>query len=193
GTPVKDVTVRALQPNDQTVDVVLAIDTSKSMEGAPLAAAIFAAQLFIRNAPPFVRIGRVTFDNSVNVIKPISEDRSGLDGALASLDVQVGTALYDGVAGAAGMFSGDNQRNIILLSDGKDTASHSTLDAAEGAIKTANATLFGVGLTSPGENLAALQQIADDTDGTYSPAEQADLGVVYKNLLTQISHQYLLS
>ena len=193
GTPVKDVTVRALQPNDQTVDVVLAIDTSKSMQGPPLAAAIFAAQLFIRNAPPFVRIGVVTFDNSVQVVKPISDDRTGLDSALASLDVRLGTALYDGVAGAAGMFSGDNQRNIILLSDGKDTASHSTLEAADGAIKSANATIFGVGLSSPGENLAALKQITDDTDGTYSPAEQADLGVVYRNLLTQISHQYLLS
>jgi tight adherence protein B len=192
GTPVQQVTLKALQASENGLDVVLAIDTSRSMEGAPLGAAVAAAKAFIQNAPPSVNIGVLTFDDQVTVIQAVSADRSRLVTLLDALTVRTGTSLYDGVTKAATLFSGTNQRNIILLSDGRDLGSRATLDSSTQAAKSANAAVFSVGLQSPQTDTAALQALASKTGGTYSPAEQADLSTIYQNLLTQFSHQYLI-
>src|SRR5205823_6970538 len=51
------VTVRPLASEGQTFDVVLAIDTSDSVRGAPLAAAVSAAEGFVQQLPAGVGVG----------------------------------------------------------------------------------------------------------------------------------------
>jgi tight adherence protein B len=175
------------------IDVVLAIDTSGSMIGAPLESAIDAAKGFIAASPKEVRIGILTFANDVAIVRPITSNHAAARKALDSLVAAGETSLYDGVRAAAGMFSGTAQRNIVLLSDGGDTVSQASLTRAIDAAKGASAAVVAVGLKSPETDVDALQSLAKGTDGQYSPAGRADLSTVYADLATQLSNQYLVS
>lgn len=169
-------------------DVVLAIDISGSMdardfegaEGARLQRLAAVRQV----VADFVagregdRMGLIVFGSRAYVQAPLTED---LETVLALLDgTEVGmagphTALGDSIGLAIRTFEASEieQRLLILLSDGSDTASAmSPVNAAE--IAAANGVeIFAIGVGDPdgsGENrvdLAALQDIARRTGGAY--------------------------
>src|SRR5918912_792193 len=68
-TVVPSVTVESLS-HTQQVEVVLAMDTSGSMHGRPLAAAVAAARDFIRSLPSNVAVGILSFSDREDVILP---------------------------------------------------------------------------------------------------------------------------
>jgi len=183
------VDVRPIDEEVATVDVVLVMDTSGSMEGEPMAAAIAAAQSFVNELPADIHVGLVSFSDSTHVLQRISAERTGLLDAIGSLEADGETALYDAINEAASLFAGPGQRNIVLLSDGGDTASKSSL----GSAASTNASVFAVGLKSGEFDEKALRHIARATDGDYSPVASADLGRLYRGLATELSNQYLLT
>ena len=191
--PVEVTSVEPLDESGRTVDVVLAIDVSGSMEGPPLAAAIEAARAFVHDLPDDVRVGVLTFSDSANVAQPLTSVHREALGTLRSLRADGETALYDAVAAAAAMFDGDAQRNVILLSDGGDTVSEGRLTEAVGAASDAGAAIFSVGLTTGEADVAALRTISDRTGGRYAPAGTADLSGVYAGLATELANQFLIS
>jgi tight adherence protein B len=193
GIPVGAVEARPWVSTQKGIDVVLAIDTSGSMIGPPIASAIAAAKKFVDVSPKEVHIGVLAFADDVRVIQPITASHAAARKALGSLTASGETSLYDGVIGASKMFSGDAQRNIVLLSDGGDTVSKSGLAAAIDAAKENTAAIFAVGLRTPETDIQALKSLANGSDGQYSPAGQADLSKVYSSLATRISNQYLVS
>src|SRR5207248_6745773 len=76
GVPVDSPAITQLGSSAGQIDVVLVLDTSASMLGAPLSSAIAAARDFIANAPTGVRIGLVTFSD-----KPVVAQRITLNHA----------------------------------------------------------------------------------------------------------------
>ena len=78
--------------------------------------------------PANVKVGVVTFDDTVKTLVPPTLDRAAATQAIAGLTLTLHTALYDGVLGAlkaAGPGGEDaGQRKILVLSDGKDTTDH---------------------------------------------------------------------
>lgn len=193
GTEVSDLTVESFVETGEIVDVVLAIDTSGSMVGEPLAAATDAARSFVESVPGNVRVGLLTFDDSPTVVTPITEDHDAVLTAISGLAAAGETALNDAIVRASGMFSGGQQRNIVLLSDGGDTASSNSLGDASGAASKANAAIYAVGLEGSEFDAEALQTLAKTTDGTYAPAASADLTIVYQGLAKQLEGQYFVS
>jgi tight adherence protein B len=190
---VPAVEVRPWIATQKGIDVVLAIDTSGSMVGGPIASAIRAAKGFITESPKEVRIGVLTFADEVSVVQPITSNHAAARKALDSLVASGETGLYDGVVAAAQMFSGTAQHNIVLLSDGGDTVSKASLTRAVDAAKGDDAAVFAVGLKTAETDIKALKALASGTDGQYSPAGEADLSKVYADLAGQISNQYLVS
>ena len=148
GRPVSDATVTPLSQNVQEVDVVLAIDTSNSMRGQPLASAIAAALKFVTSLPTdqTVRVGIIEFASKPRVVQSLTDDRSALLTKLGSLSTKHGTALYDAVRAASSMFAGPGQRNIVLLTDGGDRSSTASLRDAVAAAQGSRAAIFAVGL-----------------------------------------------
>ncbi|MGH2790970.1 MAG: VWA domain-containing protein [Actinomycetota bacterium] len=189
GARVSEVDVQPIDETVVSVDVVLVLDTSGSMEGEPMAAAIGAAQSFVSELPPDIRVGLVSFSDRPQVLRRISTERTGLLDAINSLEAGGETALYDAIAMASGLFAGPGQRNIVLLSDGGDTASKASL----GKAAATDAAVFAVGLQSGEFDKQALRRIAEATDGEYSPVASADLGRLYKGLATELSNQYLVN
>lgn len=114
-------------------DVLLVMDTSGSMEGEKLAKAKAAAQRFLALLPSQNRVGLVTFSSGVSNDVPLNAleasgpaIRTAIDGLQASGD----TALYDAIIAAVKSMPDDGEhiRAIVVLSDGQDTTSQSTLN-----------------------------------------------------------------
>ncbi len=192
GLPIQHIEVEPLSTTGVDVDVVLAIDTSGSMKGEPIASAVAAALKFTTSLPEDVSIGIVTFSDAARVLVNQTEDHSNALAALGDLQAHGETALYDGVALAARRFKGDAQHNLILLSDGADTASKASLDQAARAVKQAGASVFAVGLTSGEFDESALRRLSERGGGRYSPSGTADLSSVYRDFAAELSNQYVI-
>lgn len=185
--------IATFQETGERVEVVLVIDTSGSMQGQPMTAAIAAAKQFIQNLPDNIEVGVVTFSDDPTVAQRITADHDAAFSAVSSLVARGETALYDGVRSAAGLFSSGAQRNIILLSDGGDTASSSTLRAAAKGAADMEAAIFAVGLKSGEFDADALRTLARETEGGYAPAASADLTKIYEDFATQLSSQFVVT
>ncbi len=148
GEGVSEVEVTPLEESTTGVDVVLVVDTSGSIEDA-LASAISAAKSFVAKLPHDARIGVVSFSDSFRIERRLTVDRGGVLASLESLEASGETALYDGIDAALGMFSGDSQRNIVLLSDGGDTASKATLSQVMSAASAAETAIHSIALDTP--------------------------------------------
>lgn len=193
GHVVQGLTVAPLSATGTAVDVVLVLDTSDSMRGAPLEAALAAARTFVSSLPSSVRVGVMTFAGHPTVRQPLSSDHAAALAALTTPATTRGTAIYDAVTAATAMFTGTAQRNIVLLSDGSDTSSTSDMAAAVASAKSGGVAVFAVGLTGRGADESALQKLAGESGGRYAPVDAADLGSIYQGLATELSHQFELT
>jgi tight adherence protein B len=194
GKAVGPLTVEPLGEAGTNVDVVLALDVSGSMKGGPLGSAIAAALKFVTSLPTDgSRVGIVTFSDRPHVVQKLTADRSRVLQSLGSLQARGETALYDAITTATVMFDSPAQRNLIVLSDGKDTASKAKLKTAIVASRGRHVAVFSVGLQGSETDIGALKKLAGRTGGSYSPAKAADLSSVYRGLATQLSHQFLVT
>lgn len=191
--PVADTQIEPLVETTDGVDIILVIDTSGSMKGQPLAAATAAALRFITSLPDDIRVGVMTFADRPKVLASISADHTFALNALGKLTASGETALYDAAVASSGMFHGSSQRNVILLSDGGDTASRLGLNSAVEKAKKEQISFFTVGLTSGEFDEAALRRLASSTGGSYSPAATADLSGLYEGLAHELSNQFRIS
>jgi tight adherence protein B len=193
GLAVEILSVRPLIETGDEIDVVLALDTSDSVHGAPLQAAVAAAQAFVSSLPSAVPVGLITFSDQVRVLNPITTDHSAVLQALAHVsDTQKGTALYDAISLAAGLVSGTAQHNLILLTDGTDFGSTHDIASAEDAATGARMAVFSFGLQGHATNFPALEQISHDTGGAFLPATTADLSQLYTDLSAKLARQYVV-
>ena len=193
GLPVQHFEIESLGESGSDVDVMLVIDTSGSMQGEPIASAVAAALKFTTELPDEVPVGIVTFSDKARVLVRPTEDHSKALQALGDLKANGETALYDGVALAAKQLTGSAQHNLVVLSDGADTASKASLSQAASAARRASAAVFSVGLTSGEFDAAALRSLSQKGGGRYSPVNTADLSSVYSALATELSNQFVIT
>lgn len=192
GFPVQVINERPLVEANGSIQIVLAIDTSDSVRGAPLATAVQAATSFVQQLPPDTPVGLVTFSDQPRIAAPIQADHHAILAALLGItSTQAGTTLYDGLVSASGMFAGGGQRDVVLLTDGADTRSKTALDAAIATARGDHVTVYTVGLGSKVDT-TVVQQVANGTGGSYNPAEQANLIAIYESLASQLSHQFVI-
>lgn len=169
-------------------DVVLAIDISASMDARDFEDATGARQQRLAAVKDVVarfiagregdRMALIVFGSKAYVQAPLTEDLETVTALLARTEVGMAgphTALGDAVGLAIRTFEASEieQRLLILLSDGSDTASAmSPVNAAEIAAG-AGVEIFTIGVGDPeatGEekvDLAALKDIAARTGGAY--------------------------
>lgn len=179
-----------------TVGVVLLIDTSDSMEGAPIEGAMDAARTFVERLPEGVLVSAVLFDRKPRTVLEFTDDRSEMKAALAGTpDLAFGTRIYDAVNVAQLLLveAGVGVGSIVLLSDGADVGSVIAPEEALARVRDAKARVFSVGLRSGQFNPSTLRALAAASGGTYAEASNAsDLGRVYTEIGDMISGEYLL-
>jgi tight adherence protein B len=175
----------------QSLHLVFAVDTSGSMAGEPISAAIAAGQRLLDAVGSQDRVGLVEFDQSARVLAPLTSNVEGVRTALSSLTTNSGTALYDGVATAARLTGSDTsaRRVVVVLSDGADTASKTPFDKLRRTLAASGIQVDAVGLTESGSYDARdLRAIASATHGTFAPAAAvSDL----EPIIVQLANQQL--
>jgi tight adherence protein B len=177
------------------LEVVLALDTSGSMQGKPMAAAKAAATSFVRRLPPLARLAIVGFSSRPNVLLPLSVDREAAVAAIARVPAQGETALYDGIVTAARAFSADTsaRRSVVVLSDGGDTVSAARLADAITAVTGAKATGYVASLVTPDSDEEVLRQLAAPTGGRVVSATDATaIQRVFDDIAATLTNQYQL-
>jgi len=179
-------------PSD-ALAVVLAIDTSGSMNGSAIESAKAAATTFVQQMPENTRVAVVGFSDSPSVISDFSTDRSALASAIARVTATGETALYDGVDKSASMLAsaGDARRALVVLSDGKDTTSAATEAQTTAALKSAATSFYAVSLVTPDSDPAALGDMADAVAGrVVAASDPGGLAGVYNDIAREIVNQY---
>ena len=181
-------------PADQ-LEVALVIDTSGSMSGAPLAAAKTAAQSFLGQLPAAVPVSVVGFGASPSVVSARSSSRPAQLAAVTGLAAGGQTALYDALRTALDQLPRTGSgRVIVLLTDGGDTSSTITLDAAAAALASAGVPLFAVELRTNESNSGALHRLTSASGGqVVTASDPAALAGAFDGLGRQLVRQYALT
>ncbi|MBT8246321.1 MAG: VWA domain-containing protein, partial [Acidimicrobiia bacterium] len=190
---VRRVTVAATASSD--LKVVLLLDVSGSMRGAPLEAAKAAAARFVSEMPAGVQIGIISFGNSPALAAEFTDDRQTLLSAIDLLTARGETALYDGLVAAGALFSNESSegRAVVLLSDGGDTVSSSSLEDAVLTVGELQAKLFAVELQSPENDSDALLALADAGGGTVTSADDpAAIEALFGEIASELLSSYRL-
>jgi tight adherence protein B len=193
GQEVADLIVEPIGASTVPVGVVMVIDASGSMAGAPIEAAKAAATSFVEQARPEDRVAIVSFADEVQVLSGFTNNKESLNAAITAIVADGETAFNDGVIQGIAMFdaaTADNLLgNMIVLSDGDDTASTSTLEEATAAVGASAVRTFGVALESPDFNPDSVQQIAGAGGGLFlSTPDPASLSGLYGEISREISN-----
>src|SRR5213594_2047718 len=161
------------------LDIVVAIDTSKSMLATDLPPNRLRraqlAALDLKRLARTDRLGLVAFAGSAFLQCPLTLDDEAFRQSVEALDVNIipqgGTALAEAIYAAKGAFKegNDNHKTLVLFTDGEDHNGNA-LEAAKAAARTGlRAFTVGVG-TANGELLRVLDaqgraEFIKDADG----------------------------
>lgn len=181
---------------DDRLEVVLVIDTSGSMQGAAFTSAKLAASAFLARLPADARVALVAFGSTPALASPLGAARNTVVAATQGLEARGETALYDAVRLATQQFSGavGNRRSIVLLSDGGDTVSSVSLQAAAAAVAAAGAHLDVIELVTTESARAALDQLAGAGVGRVAPADDPSaLAGIYDGIAASLANEYRLA
>jgi Ca-activated chloride channel family protein len=207
---------RAVQVPVERASIVLAIDTSLSMDATDieptrLAAAKDAARSFVESVPETVNVGLVQFAGTAIVAVPPTTEHDDVIRAIDDLGLAEGTAIgeavFAGLDALATLPDADDPdepvpASVVVLSDGETTTGRANEDAtaaAEEAGVPVSTIAFGTdaGIISvEGEvvpvppNVDALAAIADATGGVAFTAEdEGDLAAAYDDLGSSIGYE----
>ena len=176
---------------------VLAIDASNSMAGAPTRGAADAARAFAARRNVNQSLAILTFNASTHVTLALTKSQANIDAALASPPhLAFGTHLYDAVSQAVTLLrtSGVSLGSVIVISDGADIGSRLDLQGVIQIASHAHVRVFTVGLRSKTFQPRPLQQLAQETGGSFSRADSPQaLAAIYDQLGLQLAHEYLLT
>ncbi|MEA2016604.1 MAG: type II secretion system F family protein [Actinomycetota bacterium] len=197
GESVSNLSVRALGEIAEPIGVVLAVDTSGSMEGEPIGDAISAVSIFIGEMRDIDKTAALSFADSVITHSGFTSDHSELRDSISGIEAEGDTSLFDGIYTACGMFrSEDNikHRYLIVLSDGADTASSHSVEEVIERAEQEEVSIYSIALLSPEYNLENIKYISESTGGELLTAvDSKELEELYKKISKRITNQYRIS
>lgn len=188
----------------QPLSVALLVDisgsTAKELKYEGDAASRFLKSLLTEGNPDDV-VALYTFNYQVTRVRNFTHDYKSLETKLKMLRGEAGTAVYDAMYLAARELEPREGRKVmVVVTDGGDTFSKSTLKDALQAAQLADAVIYPVvvlpitndaGRNIGGEN--ALKYIADGTGGRAQyPAVGSDLDRAFTDIVTELRTQYLI-
>ncbi|MCZ2839638.1 VWA domain-containing protein [Modestobacter sp. VKM Ac-2985] len=197
--------------------VIMAVDVSLSMRATDVEPDRFqamqlAAEEFVEVLPERINLGLVAFAGTAATLVTPTTDREEVRTAIENLELAEATAIgdaiftsltavtnYQATLASEGMEA--PPARIVLLSDGYSTVGREATQAIDAAIDASvpvSTIAFGTDygtLDINGERVpvpvdrATLEQIAEETDGSYSEAASAaELSEVFEDLGSQIGY-----
>lgn len=186
---------------DAPVTVGLVIDSSGSMVHAR-DLVIAAAQEFVESSNREDEIFGLVFNDEVQKVLAngsFTSDPVVLGGALARAFQPAGrTALYDAVVeGLDYAQRGDRDRRVlVVLSDGGDNASQTTLKDVVTRVQSSNTVIYSVALEDPldqDNNPGKLKQLAEVSGGaSFTPKNVNEVRKAFQTIARDIRHMYTI-
>lgn len=195
GKSVADLSVTSVAPAARSeFGIVLVIDQSQSMQGAPLARAMAAARAIAAQRTGKQKLAVITYDFAPTVVQPMTSSSRRIHRAL-------GTTPWPGVPGsplpavmAALTQLSDAQvadGAVILISDGADAGATSlTTQSVAAAAHAQHAQIYTVGV---GGIDAKAGQLSSLTNGTSAAITGARLPRVFTHLVSAVPRSYLIT
>lgn len=188
-----DSTAKLISAGDVERTTVLVLDASNSMrQGDKFAAATSAVDTFLDSAPDDIRIGLVAFAGDIGTVVPPTTDHVSVQAALTGIELRKGTAVYDGIAEGLDLVGVEGSRSLLVLSDGGDTSSSTTLDVVGNDATDGGVVVDVVSLANP-KNAETMSGLAEDTGGQVIPAEQDALSAVFSAQADALAEQLLVT
>ena len=200
-------TIRSIDnPGRDPAAIVIAIDTSGSMAGAPIESAKDAALRLIERLEPADAVAIVSFAAEPQELSGFTTNRSTTATVLATVSAEGDTSLYDAVTLSSALLEGHSttgSKVLVLLSDGQDTASGGASgDEDPQANPERQVSLDAVGRGSAEVHAFALGEEADEaylaevanvTGGTLSQVATDDsLGALFESLGSRLAATFEL-
>lgn len=188
----------------EPLTVVLAIDVSGSMAGPPLESAKSAARECLANLPAGSQTALISYADFPVVASGFSDDTASLNAAIESLTADGETATYDtlwqagiligpsALAADPQALGGQLSRFVVLLSDGEDTVSSVSQEAAIDSLQVAGASVFAVAIESNESDHVTLNTITSETDGLLLSGGSSDLDQLCTSINSHLSNRYLI-
>ncbi len=197
GNRVSNLTVvpaSAADPGD--FGVVLLLDASLTMRGKPIADAMDAARAFASRRPPNQKLAIVSFNSETRLLLPFTSNDRQIENALSQTpQTRYGTVVYDAIGYALDLLkeSGAKVGTIVLLSDGQNVGSRSTVEDSMRRLKEDNVRLFSVGLRTPAYYGPPLRRMAEISNGSYSEvSNSSSITRIYDALGLKLANEYLV-
>jgi tight adherence protein B len=186
-----------VRPLGSAEGLVLAVDNSASMRGAPLREAKRAARAFLAGENGAGATGLVAFGHESLVLTRQNEPKADVLRTLAQLapDPETGTSLYDAVISSVSRLErmSTGTRILVLLTDGRDVGSQASLSQAIAAAQHASVVVYAIaaGRRADASTLATL---AGETGGKLFDAEHiSQLGAIYGALGRELDRTWQIS
>ncbi len=179
-----------------TVDVMVVLDTSGSMQGTALSAAKKAAREFISNLAPDARVGVIGFGSTAEVRAEPGTDRAAALDALSALQASGETALWDALAlaGSRMQAAGAERPYVVVLADGANSAGSADQPQAVAALTAAGAAVYAIAIDSPDTDAAALRSTVDSVGGQFfTTADVGGLQALYTDIAGRLASRYELT
>ena len=179
------------QPVRRTAMVLL--DNSGSMTPTKLAAAKGAANAFLDALPEGVAVGLVTFSSQARLAVSPTTDLARIRSAVDALRAGGDTALYDAVVLGVRALPADGVRNIVLLSDGQDDGSRTTLSKAAASVRGSKANLTAISIGTARTQVAGLRTLADAGAGALVATDRVEeLAAAFRQAANDIDQQLVI-
>ena len=203
----------------ERASIMLTTDFSGSMQAVDVApsrleAARAAAERFLKEVPPKIRVGLTVFNQNARLVESPTTDRTAVLNAIRILQPSGGTATGDALAVSLVALSNETDDQgarvpsaIVLLSDGKSTKGRRPQDVARRAkelrIPIYTVTLVTAACTiqvTDSKGVTRTLQVPPDPNESrdvaqlsggraYTADTAANLSDVYKQLGTRIGHR----
>jgi Ca-activated chloride channel family protein len=184
--------IAAFANTDVPLAVALAIDRSFSIPAAELRAAARAAAGFVKALQPADQVMIIGVGSEVDVLAPLSSDRTAAIDALARVDTWGTTPLYDAARRALDLIhAAAGRRALVLVSDGADRYSRSTAAELIDHARRRNVLVYPVamGRSRP----PVFVELAAVTGGRSALAVEASrLPSLFDAIAAELRAQYLL-
>ena len=192
------INVENITNDDLSYAVVLALDTSSSMQGTPIRALKEAANTFIdvigENAP----VALLAFDSTTQLIQEFTTDKDTLRASINALIAGGRTALYQAGYDAVELAARapTPRRAVIILSDGHEYGGVSTAgrEDARIAAKNRGVPVYTIGLGYDEFDRDYLQELSAAGYGIFSESPSPDeLEARYSEFAALFRSQYILT
>lgn len=184
------------------VTTMLVMDISGSMDkNEKLAAAKEAAKSYVAQMRSGDQTGLIAYDTQVYTIQPLTSDIAVLTSAIDGLKTGSDTAMYNALIEAErALESASGRKAIIVLTDGLDNRSQSTLEDVIAGIGESGLTISAIGFGDVGTvgqaglNEAALKSLAEQAGGIYGFATDSEaLKGLYQQQSRVLQSEHLLT